>query len=274
MKFSSLIILFLCCLFAYTSAEAQYRNNYKRHGSKLDIRGGVQAGVSFPKFVGDDFIIAYDAQTIEVYPEVSYESLIGYTAGIYADIRLTEGFIIQPEINFTQMGTKMIRQVDIFNEEGGYVVSDSSFVNLGVTNINIHKRLNYLSIPLLVKFPIDKGFVFSLGPQFSFKLSEEDTYAGVALPDELLETLPFIDAEAPSLFKDSDIGAIVALGYQMKNGFNFNVRFNKNFKNLNVNEGLRILTREPDNKSQAFIMTLGYTFLYDKRLREDPTGRH
>jgi hypothetical protein len=171
-----------------------------------------------------------------------------------------------------QMGTSMRRDVDLNNEDGAYVVATNSVVTQNVQFVTIEKNLNYLQIPILVKYPITREIHLVGGPQISFKIGENEEI-GVSSFDTIPDP-PFIDLEAPSLFKNGDIGMVLGAVFQHKTGFNANVRFNKNFKNINKNEGFDLLTIEPRNVNQAFIFSIGYTIWYDKRLKEDIGRRH
>lgn len=268
-------LMLLALLFICDAAFGQYRNRYRRGGSKFDVRIGAQAGLTTPNIGGDDFIVVYDSNNLELYPEVNYTALNGYTAGIYADIRLTDRLYVQPEINFVQMGSAVQRDIDLLNIEGAFTLTDSSTTFLGgVQFFTEERRLSYLSFPVQVKVPLDRGFNLMFGPQFGFLISQSVGFGATSIPDSLIGTYGLIDPGAPSTYKSADIGGIVGLNYQFKNGLNFNIRYNQNFKNINKNEGFDILTREPRNSNRAMVFTVAYTFLYSKRLKEDISRRN
>jgi outer membrane immunogenic protein len=98
---------------------------------------GVKAGMNISRITGDD---AY----------VSADSHLGFHAGILTRLYLTESFILQPELLYTQKG---------YNHK--YLDDDVEH--------RIRNSFDYVELPALIKFNIDAGTV-ALQP-----------YAGVAV---------------------------------------------------------------------------------------------
>src|SRR3954447_4399974 len=95
---------------------------------------GAKAGANLGKIDGESF---------------SNEFKLGYQLGGFAEIDFTKGFGIQPEVLFSQTNTTTTTQVTSGLKPGA----------------DIH--LNYLSVPILLRFNASKLLTFNLGPQFS-----------------------------------------------------------------------------------------------------------
>lgn len=266
------VILIIAFVLSCGSAEAQRRKKarYKRGGSQFDIKYGVKFGAQNSNFTGDDFLVEYNRDNKHIYPEVTYKATTNYHAGLYMDIRFNEAFILQPELLFTAMGTKMIRQADLDNPDDNFMPRPSSNP-VALIDVPITRKLNYVQMPIVAKIPVGPDFQLNFGAMVGFKVSEDDIYGDVA--DSVLARVQFTDPLAPSLFNSLDYGGIVGFTYQLRSGFNLALRYNRNFANLNKNEGLDILALEPVNNNSAISLSLGFSFMYHERLRRSVSRR-
>jgi hypothetical protein len=86
----------------------------------------------------------------------------GYQAGGFAEIRLNNKFVLQPEVLFNQYSTRV----------------DSSFKNVyqNVFNFNNNIKLNYISIPILLNYKLI-GSLLSIqaGPQVGILIDQNKT---------------------------------------------------------------------------------------------------
>jgi len=86
----------------------------------------------------------------------------GYQAGGFAEIRLNNKFVLQPEVLFNQYSTRV----------------DSSFKNVyqNVFNSNSNIKLNYISIPILLNYKLI-GSLLSIqaGPQVGILIDQNKT---------------------------------------------------------------------------------------------------
>lgn len=105
------------------------------------IRFGVKAGANFANQNGDDV------------PDVDKEGITSYHAGIVAEVKLLDGFAIQPELLYSTQG--------------------ASYKNAGEEFKN---ELGYLSIPVVAKIGLSKSLNLELGPQASFLLNERKNF--------------------------------------------------------------------------------------------------
>ena len=268
-----IILLLISTLFISNLCDAQYqtKRRYNRTGNKADVKYGIRAGIQTTNFAGDEFLVEYDSDNLLIYPPVTYESRIGYQGGAYIDIRIKEGLIIQPEIQYTMMGTKMTRKADLMNPEQNFIVTPGSSPS-DIRNVTINKRLNYVHVPLILKIGLNRLTHINVGPQLGFLISESNLYEDV--DNEVITTVQFTNPNAPSIFRTVDIGAIMGLSYQFPNGLVANARYNINFNNVLKNESLPLLTEEPRITNTALMFSLGYTFLYRNRLKFSPVSKN
>ncbi|MES2240010.1 MAG: porin family protein [Bacteroidota bacterium] len=102
------------------------------------IRFGIKAGANFASQNGDT-PPAFESK----------ESITSYHAGLVAEVKLLDGFAIQPELLYSTQGATYKNAVEEFKNE-----------------------LGYLSIPVIAKIGLSKSVNLELGPQASFLLSD------------------------------------------------------------------------------------------------------
>jgi len=108
---------------------------------------GVKAGANITKVEGKSF---------------KDEFRYGYSLGGFAEIRLNNKFVLQPEVLFNQYATRL----------------DSNYKNIyeDVFNSNSNIKLNYISIPIVLNYKLI-GSLLSLqaGPQFGILIDQNKT---------------------------------------------------------------------------------------------------
>lgn len=158
---------------------------------------------------------------------IKSDTKVGFTAGVIADIALSEKFAFQPGLNFTQKGGKF--SDDLFGE-------DVTFT------------LNYLELPLnvLYKAPAGSGkFFVGLGPSVGFGLS------GKAKSGSESEDIKFGSDENEDDYKALDFGGNFIAGYELPGGLLFSVNYNTTLNNLAVGS-------EGTIKNSYFGIRIGY----------------
>lgn len=139
----------------------------------------------------------------ELDPDFDLKSITGLNLALFAEFGLTDGFAIQPEINFIQKGSTV----------------EASFT--GNADVKIEARINYLEVPVLAKFRFGSDKldiqVFA-GPSIGYALSgrAKTTLAGVKA-SEKIEFDNDIDDDG---VRDQrwDISAVLGLGGSMSAG--------------------------------------------------------
>ncbi|MFM2359520.1 MAG: hypothetical protein RLY16_1513 [Bacteroidota bacterium] len=84
----------------------------------------------------------------------------GYHAGVYADIKLSKRFSLQPEVVFNQVNydtSSQFRQL--------YQLNASTISNI---------KLTYLSIPILLNYNVGKVLSLQAGPQYGILINQNE----------------------------------------------------------------------------------------------------
>ena len=108
---------------------------------------GVKAGANITKVDGKSF---------------KDEFRYGYSLGGFAEIRLSNKLVLQPEVLFNQYSTRV----------------DSNYKNVyeNVFNSNSNIKLNYISIPILLNYKLVGSFLsLQAGPQFGVLIDQNKT---------------------------------------------------------------------------------------------------
>ncbi|HEV2355596.1 MAG TPA: porin family protein, partial [Puia sp.] len=132
------LALVLCAgLFLATAANAQ------------SLQLGVKAGANFSNVSGNGT------------QGVSTSTMVGFNAGAYLGIGISENFFIQPELVYSGQGFK--------ESSSGYSGNQTE---------------NYLNIPVLAKYKLPVGLYFETGPQIGFLMSAKVSVSGYSASDK------------------------------------------------------------------------------------------
>lgn len=151
---------------------------------------------------------------------VSLTSKIGFYAGAFAEVGVSDNFAIQPELFYSLLGAKAKS-----GDEG-----DGGKLDFG-----------YISLPVLVKYK-NEGFAVFLGPQISYLLSAKSSGGGESqdIKDE---------------FKSTEIAGVIGAGYTLTNGFGFDARYQLGLSDISKDSG-----GEGKVKNSAFMVGVHYRF--------------
>ncbi len=106
------------------------------------FRFGVKAGANLNQLTGQTFKDGYD---------------LSYHAGVFAEIDITKRFGIQPELLWNQSSS-----------------TRATSFNAIYQTLPTDLKLNYLSIPVLLRFNIGSLITLNAGPQFSILMNQSD----------------------------------------------------------------------------------------------------
>jgi len=178
--------------------------------AQAQVSFGVKAGATLTNFMGDD---------------VSDESdnKVGFLAGAVANFAVNDMFSVQPEVLFSQKGSK---------------------------SGDVKSNLNYIDVPVMVKVNTGdngSGLFFELGPQFGLLMSAKATDG-----DESIDI--------KDLSNTFDFGYAAGLGYQLESGLNFGLRYNGGITNVTKEIDLLGTTVQPKSRNSAFQLSVGYMF--------------
>jgi hypothetical protein len=142
------------------------------------FRLGVKAGANATKIDGTNYKDAFK---------------LGYHAGLFSEIDFNKAWGIQPEVFISQSNART-------TSISGSLAPDTDV------------KLDYLSVPILLRINLSKVFTLNLGPQFSILLNE--------------------NTEAKDVFKKGDFGMLGGLNINLKY-FRIYGRYNIGLNNIN-----------------------------------------
>ncbi len=143
---------------------------------------GAKGGLNFATLVGDDV------------DDVSTRT--SFHLGLVAEIPLANKLLFGPEVLYSSQGAK----IDDAGDEGTF-------------------KLDYIQVPLMLKYLVGPGFSLEAGPQVGFLTSSEVEMDGVS-------------ADMSDFFSTVDFGLNLGLGYRFINGFFLQGRYNLGLSNI------------------------------------------
>lgn len=145
----------------------------------------------------------------------------GYHLGGFAEIRMGNKFVLQPEVLFNQNASKL----------------DSSYSNIyhNVFNGNSNIKLNYLSIPILLNYKVIGSFLsIQAGPQVGILIDQSKT----------------VLQNGGKAFKDGDFSMLAGLQFKIAN-LRINGRYVVGLNNI------ADITDDGKWKNQGFQLSVG-----------------
>lgn len=165
---------------------------------------GLKAGANFTKISGSSF---------------TDEFKLNYQAGAFIELDINKKIGIQPEVLFSQsQGTTVAT--------GGVLTAPNTSYNL-----------NYLNIPILLRYKVGKILVLNLGPQYSILLNNDNTLV----------------ANGKNAFKEGDFSMVggLQLGFKFLRVY---ARYNVGLNNIND------VSNSENWKSQQIQAGIGFRF--------------
>ncbi len=168
----------------------------------IDIDLGVKGGANF--------------SNIRDLPSLGLQYKIGFHAGVFVGIKFSEKIGIQAEALYSQLGAE-------FRTNGNF-------------------DLNYVSIPILLKYYLVKGekFNIQIGPQFS-----------ILIDDNLRASYNGFEQRIEG--NDNDIAGVIGFGYDFPYGFHVDGRYHIGFTDVTDYPGAR-------GQHKYISIGIGYTF--------------
>jgi len=153
---------------------------------------------------GVDFGVKFGANFANISDASGLDNKTGFHAGAFAALKFNDKVALQGELLYSQQGAKF---------------SPGDF------------NLDYVNVPVVVKYYLVQGLNIQLGPQFGFLVN-----------DNIKEADP----------ETVDFAAVMGLGYDLPFGLRIDGRYNL---------GLTEIVKNDDGKNQVFSLALGYSFL-------------
>lgn len=111
------------------------------------FKAGIKVGTNVNKITGKSF---------------KEQFTYGYHAGVFTEIKLSNKFYLQPEVIFNQVNADTSSDFKKL-----YQVSASTVSNI---------KLNYLSIPILLQYKLNKFLSLQAGPQFGILVNQNNSF--------------------------------------------------------------------------------------------------
>jgi len=173
----------------------------------------------------------------------SSDSKVGPNFGVLAEIPVGGDFAIQPEVSYSNMGWK----------------ENETDIDENTTVDNARYNMNYLSIPVLVKYKITNtlrngnGLAVFLGPQYGYLLSAN-----------LKGSNTNGSADIKKAFKSSDFSAVAGVEYFLPQGIGLSLRYQFGIMNVFGKEANDLLNADAGSnvsvRNNALTLTVGYRF--------------
>ncbi|MFV7235983.1 MULTISPECIES: porin family protein [Flavobacterium] len=164
--------------------------------------------------------------------------LIGFNAGIFTEIKITDKFAVQPELLFSTQGNKM--KIPVLDASSVFLYSYDGKWNL-----------SYLNLPVMAKYYILDKLSIEAGPQIGLLLSAKAKYSSDrALPSLNTSTSEY---DIKNYLKSIDLGLNFGAVYDVSKNLSVNFRYNLGLANIN-NEPMS----SSNIKNKVFSLSLGY----------------
>ncbi len=152
----------------------------------------------------------------------NYKNRTGFHAGAFALIKIKK-IGIQPELLFSRQGSNFQ-----YNSGSG------------------EANFDYINIPIILKLYTVAGINLQAGPQFGFLSGGEvkNTIQGITSVQS-----------AKDLYKGSDFGLALGLGWDLPFGLTLDARYNLGLST--INDG----TNAPESKNQVFQISAGFKII-------------
>lgn len=206
-------MLVLCTLFLSGAAIAQDQK----------VKLGIKAGLNMANLSVDE-------------SELNSSDKTGFTAGLMVEIPLAKKFSLQPELLYSQQGSK-------------FSYSDAEVSN---SNFKSTIKLNYFNIPVMLKYYVTKGLSVQAGPQIGILLKSNNEYQDNFLGYDNKENMNLKEYSS-----GIDTSVNFGLGYQFRDKFYADARYNLSYSNVFKESDVSYFINN-DMKNRVFQITIGY----------------
>jgi hypothetical protein len=224
-----------------------------------EIHFGVKAGLNLTDMYG---ILSPGTSSVS-----STSIVVGYHVGAIVDIGFSDHFSLAPEVLFSTAGTK---------ENINFIINSTTGIPYLMTYTGtVSVNLGYLQIPIMLKYKMDNGLNFSVGPTIGMLLMS--SYNGNETQKTVIYTNPVMtssSASTPAGKLDSavnkpDLGFAIGAGYQFDFGLGFGIRYIFGFSNIfkggysypDYNDPYgRTITQGPYGQNETFQFSISYMF--------------
>jgi hypothetical protein len=141
-----------------------------------------------------------------------FETRTSYVVGVFFRFPLLNEFILQPELLFSSQGAK-IAELELTDELGNPIGGYGAVL-----------KLNYLNVPLLAKYYFTESLSIHAGPQIGYLLAAKSEIKSQDMDDG--------ETDIKDAYKNIDVAVVFGIGYELKTGIGFDVRYNVGLNNV------------------------------------------
>jgi hypothetical protein len=163
-----------------------------------DVKYGLKGALNVSTFTGDK-------------DGANLKSRIGFNVGGFVEIKLSEKFALQPELLYSDQGTKFTNIGDYL--DGDFYTGDIKF------------NLAYINVPVMAKYYVAEKFSIEAGPQIGFVVSAKTK----TKLDGFSQT---VENDIKDSFESIDFGLNFGAGYDFTEHFGIGVRYNLGLANI------------------------------------------
>ena len=224
MKNLFLSALLLVCTIGMAQTMPKSKSSYK------PISYGIKAGLNLSRLTdfGNSTGTTSTRNSINV--------------GAYMKYKFSDVFAFQPELLYTTQGM-ILNQVN------------------SNANYKLTYKLDYIAIPLMIKFYPAKFYNLEIGPQVAFNIKKDVEVKGdgqtVTLDLDDLFQMNGADAKTNIV----DVAMNIGTSYEFSNGINFNFRYSYGLTKVFTGSDVVDSNGKPEKvKNSVLSFGLGYTF--------------
>lgn len=179
---------------------------------------------------------------------------LGFNAGVFVNLPLSEKFALQPEVLYNQMGAKS-------------VISDVE-VTTGSTTVRTRQdystTLNYVSVPVMLQMKPADNFYVEAGPEVSYfvdgKNKGEQIVSTTTSGSTSTQTLSASESIDKDNIKKFNLGFGVGLGYYFTRNLGINARYVNSLTHIYNNSDAATDAQKNVNTNRVFQLGLNYKF--------------
>lgn len=176
--------------------------------SASPVQFGIKAGINVSSISKDGYEDA--------------KSKVGFAGGVFANIPLSEMFSVQPEVMYSQMGSK------VTSSYSGTVLGNN-FTSKSSATLN----LDYVTVPLMLQFRATPAFYVEAGPEFGFLVSAKTKDASTTTVNGSTTTTTSESGDVKDYFSGFNMGVGLGLGYDITPNFGISARYVAGFTDIN-----------------------------------------
>ncbi|WP_153799693.1 porin family protein [Foetidibacter luteolus] len=146
----------------------------------------------------------------------SQSAIVGFNAGVSAEIHIANGFYLQPEPSFSQLGAKIYPIP--FSYYSQYLGSGDS------GNVTVKSVLNYITLPVLIKYKLQgTGLGFFIGGQYGVL---------VRATDKVSNSSKSILVNSKDDYNSGDFAGLIGAEYYLPLGIGLSAKYQHGFSNI------------------------------------------